>query len=135
MSRSISLFEAATQRSRILRQGDLTQIIIDGGGALVVMTQDYIPVQKWAQSKAASQNALTDRGRFLEQLPALVSRPGTQASTRGSTKQLEALARTMKQGGYDLSEWNLPPELKQAPVIAPLPAKPQTDAPESEAPE
>ncbi len=112
MTRTLNLFEAATRRSRLIKQGDLTQVIIDGGGAFVVFTQDFTQVQKWAQSKAASQNLMTDRGRVFEQFSVLISRPGSQAATRGNSKQLESLARAMKQGGFDLGEWALPPELK-----------------------
>ncbi len=112
MKRTLSLFESATGRGRVVRQGDLVQIIIDGGGALVTTSVDFRAAQKWAQSKPATGNLISDRGRFFEQIGALVSRPGTMAPTRGNSKQLEGLARLMKQGGYDLGEWMLPPELK-----------------------
>lgn len=125
MARQLNLFESATKRTRILRQGDLTQLIIDGGGAFVVMTQDFAQVQKWAQSKAASQNAMTDRGRVFEQFSVLISRPGTQAVTRGHSVQLEKLAKAMKQGGFDLGEWSLPPEMKHLTQRLPEPPKPK----------
>lgn len=112
MANTLNLFDSAFKRARVVRQGDLTQVIIDGGGAFVVMTQDFMQVRKWAQSKTASQNAMTDRARVFEQFGVLISRPGTQAVTRGHNVQLEKLARAMKQGGYDLGEWALPPELK-----------------------
>ena len=40
-------------------------------------------------------------------------------STRGNAKQVEALAKLMKQGGYDLGEWMLPPELKNPQIPQP----------------
>ncbi len=113
MARTLNLFESATSRGRVIRQGDIVQIVIDGGGALVTTAQDFRVAQKWAQSKPASGNLVTDRGRLFEQLGSLVSRPGTIVQTRGNAKQLEQLARLMRQGGYDLGEWMLPPELKQ----------------------
>lgn len=107
-----TLFESATGRGRILRQGDIACIVMDGGGAVIVHSQDLIQAQKWSQSRPASGNLLTDRGRFLDQIPVLISRPGSQQSTRGNDRQIERLARAMRQAGYDLSEWLLPPEMK-----------------------
>lgn len=107
-----SLFDAVVARGRVIRQVDLACIVLDGGGACVVPMQDLVQAQKWAQSRAASGNLLTDRGRFLDQFNVLVSRPGSQQATRGNEKQLEKLARAMKQAGYDLGEWTLPPAFK-----------------------
>lgn len=107
-----SLFQSATSRGRVVRQGDLVCVIIDGGGSMVMSTQDFLQAQKWAQSKPATGNALTDRGRFLDQIGSMVSRPGSLIPTRGNDRQVATLARQMRQAGYDLSEWNLPPELK-----------------------
>lgn len=114
-----NLFESATSGARIVRQGDIVCLIVDGGGAMVMASGDFVQAQKWAQSRPASGNALTDRGRFLEQLPALVSRPGSFFSTRGNARQLEKLAKLMRQSGYDLGEWLLPPELKRPPAPEP----------------
>jgi len=132
LTRTLNLFEAATRRSRLIKQGDLTQVVVDGGGAFVVFTQDFAQVQKWAQSKAASQNLMTDRGRVFEQFSVLISRPGSQAATRGNSKQLESLARAMKQGGFDLGEWALPPEMKNVGRPDPDALSPKKPAPESE---
>lgn len=136
MARQLNLFESATKRARIQRQGTLVQITIDGGGAMVVFTQEFVQVQKWAQSKAASQNQITDTGRFLTQFSVMVSRPGSILGTQGSNKLLEGLVRAMKQGGYDINEWSLSPDQKNVGnVMEPTPpkAKPKADT-EDEAP-
>ncbi len=134
MARSETLFEAAVKRMRVIRQGDIVQIIIDGGGALVTTTQEFLQAQKWASSKPATGNMVTDRGRLLEQIGPLVSRPGSMLSTRGNAKQVEALAKLMKQGGYDLGEWMLPPELKNPAPTAPEPIRPKPASDESDTP-
>lgn len=133
MPRTESLLEAALKRIRVIRQGDIVQIVIDGGGALVTTAQEFIQAQKWASSKPATGNIVTDRGRLLEQIGPMISRPGSMLSTRGNAKQVEALARLMKQGGYDLGEWMLPPELKNPRMPQPEPAKPKPAAPEDDA--
>lgn len=127
MARTLSLFESATSRGRVIRQGDLTQIVIDGGGALVTPTLDFRVAQRWGQAKPASGNLITDRGRFFEKLSCLISRTGTNVPTRGNAKQLEGLARQMMQAGYDLAEWALPQELKSIgrPDLEPLAPKPK----------
>lgn len=136
MARNLSLFESSTKRGRIVRQGDLVQIIMDGGGAVVAPMQDFIVAQKWAQAKPASGNPVTDRGRFLEQLPVLVARPGSFAGTRGNERQLATVARLMRQAGYDLGEWMLPPELKAQPKLPDALAGKKKDAePAAEAPD
>lgn len=128
MARTLTLFEAATSRARIVRQGDIVQIIIDGGGAMVTTTQEFLQAQKWAARKPATGNMISDRGRFLEQITLLISRPGSMATTRGHARQVERLAQQMKQGGYDLNEWMLPPELKNPGHPQPEPPKPKKGA-------
>lgn len=135
-----NLFEAATARGRLIRQGDIACIVMDGAGAMVVPSQDLLQAQKWAQSRPPSGNMLTDRARFLDKITALVSRPGSIQATRGNEKQIERLARAMQQAGYDLNEWTLTPEMKNLPPLGsaepvrrsaravPLAAPPQDDA-------
>lgn len=136
MARTLTLLEAALLRMRVIRQGDLVQIVIDGGGALVTTTMEFMQAQKWAQRKPATGNMVSDRGRFLEQITVLISRPGSIASTRGNARQVEGLARLMKQGGYDLNEWMLPPELKNLGHPRAEPPKPRAaeQAPEPDEP-
>ena len=107
-----NLFEAATGRGRVLRQGNIACIIMDGNGAVVTYMQDFAQARKWAQSKLPTSNLLSDRARFLDQFQVLVSRPGSIQATRGNQQQLEKLVKEMLAGGYDLSEWTLPAELK-----------------------
>lgn len=116
--RTRSLYESATARARVIRHVDIVCMVFDGAGAMVMPMQDFVQAQKWGSSKPASGNALSDRGRFLEQIPALVSRPGSIASTRGNPRQLETLARSMRAAGYDLGEWMLPPEIRNPPPPA-----------------
>lgn len=133
MARTLSLFESATARGRVIRQADLVCMVVDGGGSIVVPMQDFLQAQKWAQSKPASGNAVTDRGRFLEQFATVVARPGSFCQTRGNDKQLGSLAKQMRQAGYDLNEWSLPPELKSNPP--PAAPKPRAAAPAADPPE
>lgn len=112
MAKQQSLFEAATTGARIIKQGDLVQMVIDGGGALVTSLEEFAQARKWAERKASSGNRVTDRGRFFEQITVLISRPGTQAATRGTIKIVEGLARKMKAGGFDIGDWALPPDLR-----------------------
>ena len=107
-----NLFEAATSRGRVLRQGEVACIIMDGGGSMIVTTQELMGAQKWAQSRLPSSNLLSDRARFLDQFSVLVSRPGSLQATRGNERQIEKLAKAMLSAGYDLAEWTLPPDLK-----------------------
>ena len=100
-----NLFEAATGRGRVLRQGNIACIIMDGNGAVVTYMQDFAQARKWAQSKLPTSNLLSDRARFLDQFQVLVSRPGSIQATRGNQQQLEKLVKEMLAGGYDLSEW------------------------------
>lgn len=110
--RELNLFESAVSRARVIRQGDITQVVIDGGGSFVTFTQEFHQAQKWATPKTATGNMITDRGRFFEQIGTLVSRPGSMVSTRGHGKYIEALVRSMNQAGFEIGEWMLPPELK-----------------------
>ncbi|NGY04669.1 hypothetical protein [Solimonas terrae] len=110
--RDLNLFESATSRARVIRQGEIVQVVIDGGGAFVTFMQEFNQAKKWATPKTASGNMITDRGRFFEQIGTLVSRPGSMVGTRGSGKYVENLVRAMNQAGYDIGEWMLPPELK-----------------------
>ena len=107
-----NLYDAATGRGRVMRQGDIACIVMDGAGAMIVGMQDFMQAQKWAQSRLPSANMLSDRARFMDQFQVLISRPGSLQSTRGNDRQLERLAKSMAAAGYDLSEWTLPLELK-----------------------
>lgn len=128
-----NLFDAATARGRVIRQGDIACVIMDGAGAMVVPTQELMLAQKWAQSKPPSGNLLSDRARFLDKISALVSRPGSVQATRGNDKQLERLARAMQQQGYDLSEWTLPKELKNPRPLGAADPAPKPKAPQDAA--
>lgn len=110
--RTLNLFDSAVSRARVIRQGEIVQIVIDGGGAFVTFMQEFNQAKKWAVPKTATGNMITDRGRFFEQIGTLVSRPGSMVSTRGHGKYVENLVRAMNQAGYDIGEWMLPPELK-----------------------
>jgi hypothetical protein len=107
MARSLSLFETATSKGRVIRQGEIVQLVMDGAGALVCGAQDFMVAQKWAMSRTGSGNQVTDRGRFLDKIEVLVSRPNSFVSTRGNSVSIERLAKAMKQAGYDLKEWNI----------------------------
>lgn len=133
-----NLFEAATARGRVLKQGDIACIIMDGNGAVIVSMQDFQQAQKWAQSKLPSANLLSDRARFLDQFAVLVARPGSVQATRGNDRQLARLAKSMSAAGYDLSEWVLPLLLRRMSVVtepgAPRRRKTDPPAPEGENP-
>lgn len=124
-----NLFEAATSRGRVIRAGDIVCIIMDGAGAIIVSSQDFIQVQKWAQSKVPSANLLTDRARFFDQFAVLVSRPGSLQATRGNDRQLAHLAGAMAAAGYALAEWALPIQLRRINTVAPpdAPQRRKTD--------
>lgn len=107
-----TLFEAATKRGRVQRQGEIVCITMDGAGSMVVPAQEFVGAQKWSSSKPFSGNLLTDRARFLDQFSALISRPNSMQPTRGNERQVDRLARAMKNAGYDLNEWQVPPEMK-----------------------
>ncbi len=107
MARSLSLYEVATGNGRVIRQGEIVQVVMDGAGAFVCAAQDFSIAQKWAMSRTGSGNKVTDRGRFIEKIEVLISRPNSFVSTRGSSVPITRLAKTMKQMGYDLKEWNI----------------------------
>ena len=108
-----SQFQSASGKLRISRIGPLTQLVIDGQGLALCLTGDFSPVEKWAKSRPQGPNATIDAGKIIEKIDVLVCRPGTTfASTRGSTKPLEAIAKAMRAAGIDLKEFALPPELK-----------------------
>jgi hypothetical protein len=88
-------------------------LVIDGQGLALCLTADFSPVEKWAKSRPQGPNATIDAAKIIEKVDVLVCRPGTTfASTRGSTKPLEAVAKAMRAAGVDLKEYALPPELK-----------------------
>src|ERR1700752_445953 len=103
-TRQSTIYESALRGGRVVRQGEITQVILDGGGAMVMETMEFVAAAKWAQSKPGG-NMLTDRGRFFERIGTLISRPGSIQATRGSDKQLRSLARLMKQAGLEIGEW------------------------------
>src|SRR3546814_3686766 len=59
--RTLNLFESATSRARVIRQGEIVQIVIDGGGAFVTFMQEFNLAKKWATPKTATGNMITDR--------------------------------------------------------------------------
>ena len=118
-----NLYEGATKRGRVIRQGEIACVVMDGAGAVVVFMQELTGAQKWAQSRVPSANLLTDRARFLDQFTALISRPGSVQATRGNERQLEKLAKAMLAVGYDLNEWTLPPEMKTIGRAPPPPSE------------
>ena len=112
-AKEISLFQSAAGKLRISRLGPLTMLVIDGQGLALCLTADFSPVEKWAKARPQGPNATIDAGKIIEKIDVLVCRPGTTfASTRGSTKPLEAVAKAMRTAGIDLKEYALPPELK-----------------------
>lgn len=114
MARALSLYEMATGKGRVIRQGEIVQVVMDGAGAFVCAAQDFMVAQKWAMSRTGSSNTVTDRGRFIEKIEVLISRPNSFVATRGSTVPVERLAKAMKQAGYDLKEWGVPMEVIKA---------------------
>lgn len=129
MARSITLFEAATGKGRVLRQGEIVQVIMDGAGAFVCAATDFMVAQRWAMTRPGSGNTVTDRGRFIEKIEVLVSRPNSFVSTRGSSVPVERLAKAMKQAGYNLKEWNISREVIIAVETGPVQPKKKLDAP------
>jgi hypothetical protein len=108
-----SLYESALGKLRVSRIGPLTMLVIDGQGLALCLTADFAPAEKWAKSRPAGPNATIDSAKVIEKVDVLVCRPGTTfASTRGSTKPLEAVAKAMRAAAMDLKEYALPPELK-----------------------
>ena len=112
-AKEISLFQSAAGKLRVSRLGPLTMIVIDGQGLGLCLTGDFSPVEKWAKARPQGPNATIDSGKIIEKIDVIVCRQGTTfASTRGSTKPLEAIAKAMRSAGMDLREFSLPPELK-----------------------
>ena len=112
-AKEISLFQSAAGKLRVSRLGPLTMIVIDGQGLGLCLTGDFSPVEKWAKSRPQGPNATIDAGKVIEKVDVLVCRQGTTfATTRGSTKPLENIAKAMRAAGMDLREFSLPPELK-----------------------
>ena len=107
MARVLSLYEMAASKGRVIRQGEIVQMVMDGAGAFVCSAQDFTIAQKWGMSRTGSGNIVTDRGRLLDKIEVLISRPNSFVSTRGSSVPIERLAKAMKQAGYDLKEWNI----------------------------
>jgi hypothetical protein len=127
-----TLFDAATRNGRVVRQGEIATIVMDGGGAVVVSMLELTSAQKWASSKPFSGNLLTDRARFLDQFSALVARPYSVQPTRGNERQIDRLVRGMRVAGYDIAEWQIPPEMKDPKYWMPQqeePKKPDDPAP------
>lgn len=114
MARTQNLFESVSSKGRVLRIGEIVQMTMDGAGAICCSGQDFLSAQKWAQSRPSSTNIVTDRGRFLEKIEILISRPNSFVATRGSQEPLTRLAKAMKMSGMDMGEWMLPPEVKEA---------------------
>jgi hypothetical protein len=115
MPRTLSLYA----KGRVIRQGEIVQLVMDGGGALVCPATDFLMAQKWAMSRTGSGNLVTDRGRFLDKIEILISRPNSFVSTRGSSVPLVRLGKAMKQAGYDLKEWNIAKD-----IVAEIEARP-----------
>ena len=114
MARSISLYDSATGNGRVIRQGEIVQVVMDAAGAFVCSATEFMVAQKWAMSRTSSGNKVTDRGRFIEKIEVLISRPNSFVSTRGSSVPVERLGKAMKQAGYDLKEWNLAKDIIEA---------------------
>ena len=111
--KELSLFQSACAKLRVSRLGALTMLVVDGQGLAFCLTSDFSPVEKWARAKPQGPNATIDMGKIVEKIDVMITRPGTTfASTRGSTKPLEAVVKAMKAAGVDIKEFQLPPELK-----------------------
>lgn len=127
MARSLSLYETATNKGRVIRQGEIVQVVMDGAGAFVCAAQDFMVAQKWGMARTGSGNVTTDRGRLIEKIEVLISRPNSFVSTRGSSVPIERLAKSMKQAGYDLKEWNIARDIIESiearPGQSPAPTK------------
>ena len=115
MIKITSLYQNALGKLRVSRMGTLTMLVVDGQGLALCLTSDFSVVEKWAKSKQPGPNATIDTGKIIEKIDVMIVRPGTTfASTRGSTKPLEAIVKGMKAAGIDTKEFSLPPELKEA---------------------
>lgn len=133
MPKTLSLYDSATGNGRVIRQGEIVQVVMDGAGAFVCAAQDFAVAQKWAMSRTGSSNKVTDRGRFIEKIEVLISRPNSFVSTRGSTVPIERLAKQMKQTGYELKDWNLAKDIIEAIERRPEPLKKKASEPEEPA--
>jgi len=114
-----TLYESVASRGRIVKQGNVVMIVVDGGGAMCVPMDEFVTAQKWAQSRPSSGNIVSDRGRFLEQFQVMVARPGRCAGPRGKSRQLYRMAKAMRAAGHDLGEYMLPPELRGTKLVDP----------------
>jgi hypothetical protein len=111
--KELSLFQSACGKLRVSRLGALTMLVIDGQGLALCLTADFSVVEKWAKAKGAGPNATIDAAKIIEKIDVMIVRPGTTfASTRGSTKPLEAVVKAMQANSMDIKEYSLPPELK-----------------------
>ena len=110
--KEMTIYQAACQRLRISRNGAVTQLVMDGQGSAVCLTAEFVPAQKWAQSKTSMMNGLQCAQKLIEKIEIIVARPGTTfAGTRGSAKPLGDLLRAMKSAGFDVTEWGFPPDV------------------------
>jgi len=109
-----TLFEGFIFRARVVKQGDIAMIVLDGAGALIVPMDEYLTAQKWAQSKMSSGNMVTDRGRFMDQFNSMVARPGSFLGTKGNGRQLYKLVKAMRAAGHGMDDWMVPMDLKAA---------------------
>lgn len=115
MAKITTLLESASGKLRISRMGPLTMLVVDGQGLGLCLTSDFSVVEKWAKAKQPGPNATIDMAKIVEKIDVMIVRPGTTfATTRGSTKPLEAVVKGMKAVGLDTKEFSLPPELKEA---------------------
>lgn len=130
--KELTMYESATQRLRVSRNGQCTMLVVDGQGAAVVPTADFSVAEKWAKSKAAAPNAFMSMTKLLDKLEVAVCRPGTTfCSTRGSPKYVVGLAKQMISAGFDINEWALAPDVKAeatARVDTPTPKKAGKDS-------
>jgi hypothetical protein len=109
------MLQAALQRMRVTRQGQVTMIVVDGQGAAAIPTMDYRTVEAWANKKASAPNANQSLLKVMEKVETMICRPGTTfASTRGSPKYVTDLAKAMISAGMDINEFSLPPDVKEA---------------------
>src|SRR5690242_5138189 len=110
--KELTIYQAACQRLRISRNGNVTQLVMDGAGAAVCLTADFAPAQKWAMSKTSMMNGLQCAAKLIEKIEVLAARPGTTfAGTRGSPKPLSNLLKAMQSAGFDVNEWGFPPDV------------------------
>jgi hypothetical protein len=128
--KQLTMLQSACQKLRISRSRDLTLLVVDGQGAALVPTQDFMAAEQWAKAKTAAPNAMQSLAKVMEKLDNVITRPGTTfASTRGTTKALENLVRAMKSAGYDLKEFAVPLELLKPAADPMAKPRPKADAP------